>query len=93
MADGGNVSWCVVCRMYHKRMLLRVTGYHSSKLFFPVSYFGVPGTATAKQDGQTDIGIAGQVLGWLEKCVYKGRIRRSRKAELFELALNFAHSS
>ena len=35
-----------------------------TQLYYPclVSYFGVPGTATIKQDGRTGIGMPGQVL-------------------------------
>ena len=42
-----------------------------------MSYFEVPGTATAKQDGRTDswdgrtdIGMSGQVFGWAgQRCL------------------------
>ena len=51
-----------------------------------MSYFEVPGTAAAKQDGRTDswdgrtdIRMSGQVFGWPDKGVYKGCLRHSRK--------------
>ena len=44
-----------------------------------MSYIEVSGTVTAKQDGRTDIGMAGQVFRWLDKGVYKGCLQHSRK--------------
>ena len=41
-----------------------VTVYHSHRGSEDVSYFQVPGTATAKQDGRTEIEMAGQVFRW-----------------------------
>lgn len=56
-----------------------VMAYHSRRKGEDVSYFDVPGTATAKQDGQTEIGMAGQVFGWPDTGVYKVYRRHSRK--------------
>ena len=53
--------------------------YHSRRRGGDVSYFEVPGTVTAKQDGQTDIEMVGEVCVWLGKVVYKGCLRRLRK--------------
>ena len=51
-----------------------------------VSNFGVPGTATAKQDDRTDIGMAGQVFGRLDKGVNKDASGTQESNKEYELS-------